>query len=251
MIGIYKITNKVNGKIYIGQSVDIQRRWSAHKRCSKDYPLYRDFKKYGLDNFTFEILLECSREELNEKEEFFIIMFDATNPTKGYNQTLPGSAYGHGTVFDKDLVEELYEDLLYTEYSKEYLAQKYHCNERTIRDINAGRAWHNDELSYPLREYFIGVDGKKYYCKQNPNLICPRCGHEKYPTASYCEKCDKELRRAHIPQPDELIRLVATCGFSEVGRRYGVTGNSVKKWCKSYGLPYLKQEIVELYKNRK
>lgn len=68
MIGIYKITNNINGKVYIGQSIDINKRWKEHKYRSqipnKEYDkyLYRAFRKYGLENFTFEILEECTYE---------------------------------------------------------------------------------------------------------------------------------------------------------------------------------------------
>ena len=60
MIGIYKITNKLTNKAYIGQSIDIKRRWKEHRYNigSNKNPLYLDFEKYGLDNFSFEILEE-------------------------------------------------------------------------------------------------------------------------------------------------------------------------------------------------
>ena len=89
MIGIYKITNLINGKIYIGQSVDINKRWRQHKRNSQikgreyDKYLYRAFRKYGLENFSFELLLECSPQELNEKEKYFINLY--SSDTLGYN----------------------------------------------------------------------------------------------------------------------------------------------------------------------
>ena len=103
MIGIYKIENLINGKVYIGQSVDIKGRWNEHKlvnsRASKDalkrqkYPLYLAFEKYGLDNFSFEVIEECSVEELNEKEQFYIKKYnsyiDFPN-SNGYNLTLGG-----------------------------------------------------------------------------------------------------------------------------------------------------------------
>ena len=47
------------------------------------------------------------------------------------------------------------------------------------------------------------------------------------------------------------MRLIAKLGFEEVGRLYGVTGNAIKKWCKSYGLPYLKPDVVDYVKNLK
>ncbi len=96
MIGIYKITNKINGKCYIGQSVDIERRLNEHKNCKVDKPIYRAFKKYGIDNFTFEILEECSQEELNEKEIYYINFYNSTTDGNGYNLE-------HGGEF-KDIV---------------------------------------------------------------------------------------------------------------------------------------------------
>ena len=62
MIGIYKITNKINGKSYIGLTDDIKRRISEHKSKGDTTNLLIDhvIKKYGKDNFTYEILEECS-----------------------------------------------------------------------------------------------------------------------------------------------------------------------------------------------
>ena len=79
MIGIYKITNLINKKCYIGQSRDIQKRWNSHKtrpfnEKDEDYNkiLYKAIRKYGLENFSFEVLEECKAEQLNEKENYWI-----------------------------------------------------------------------------------------------------------------------------------------------------------------------------------
>ena len=71
MIGIYKITNKLNGKVYVGQSNDIERRFKEHQQKgeSSKIPLDIAIQKYGKDNFTYEIIEECSLEELNSKEQ--------------------------------------------------------------------------------------------------------------------------------------------------------------------------------------
>ena len=90
MIGIYKITNKVNGKCYIGQSLDIEKRFKSHKRCKENRPLYNAFKKYGIDNFTFEVIEECEKEKLNEREIYYIALYKSANYRFGYNSSLGG-----------------------------------------------------------------------------------------------------------------------------------------------------------------
>ena len=67
MIGIYKITKKENGKSYIGQSNDIERRFSEHK-TKIDIPIEIAIKKYGADAFDFEVIEECETSQLNERE---------------------------------------------------------------------------------------------------------------------------------------------------------------------------------------
>ena len=88
-MGIYKITNIETNECYIGQAVDIYKRWNQHCKAGLgiDTPpgnkLYKAMMDYGLQNFTFEILLECNRDELNEKEKYFISLYQAD--TYGYN----------------------------------------------------------------------------------------------------------------------------------------------------------------------
>lgn len=82
MIGIYKITNKINGKCYIGQSRDIESRWRAHKARKGTY-IYNAFQKYGVENFTFEVLEECEKERLNELEKYYIKLYHSFG--EGYN----------------------------------------------------------------------------------------------------------------------------------------------------------------------
>ena len=74
MVGIYSITNKVTGAVYIGQSTDIQRRWMEHKtpKAKGNDLLHGDMQKYGKENFELIVLEECEPEELNKRELFYI-----------------------------------------------------------------------------------------------------------------------------------------------------------------------------------
>ena len=98
MIGIYLITNKVNGKKYVGQSIDIEGRWKSHITASKksELHIYRAMRKYGIDNFDFSILEECSVDKLNEREIYWISELDTYN--NGYNMTIGGK--GHNLYLD-------------------------------------------------------------------------------------------------------------------------------------------------------
>ena len=78
--GIYKIENIITGEVYIGQSTNIAQRFNHHKNYSSKishYPLYQAFQTYGIENFNFSIIEECSIEQLNEKEIYYINKFDS------------------------------------------------------------------------------------------------------------------------------------------------------------------------------
>ena len=89
--GIYKITNIQTNECYIGQSVDVYKRWNEHCKCGLgiDTPpgnkLYKAMQEYGLENFTFELLTACPKEELDSKEKYFIELYQAKE--FGYNGT--------------------------------------------------------------------------------------------------------------------------------------------------------------------
>lgn len=81
--GIYKITNIKTKECYIGQAVSIRDRWVEHAKCGLgiDTPagnkLYKAMQEFGLWNFSFEVLEECSREQLNEKERYYINLYNS------------------------------------------------------------------------------------------------------------------------------------------------------------------------------
>lgn len=88
---IYKFTNKVNGKIYIGQTVNsFKMRYQGDLRKSvTNKKLKDDLINYGLDNFVIEEEFDTAStpEELDKLEMHYISLYEATNPSKGYNKT--------------------------------------------------------------------------------------------------------------------------------------------------------------------
>jgi len=80
IIGIYKITSP-SGKIYIGQSSNIYKRWRWYNtisNCKEQLKLYNSFLKYGIDNHIFEVVFECSKESLNDLEIYYGNIFNVT-----------------------------------------------------------------------------------------------------------------------------------------------------------------------------
>lgn len=93
--GIYKITNNINGKFYIGQSIDVNHRFYEHKiNCGKKHNSAIDaaIQKYGVDNFSFEVLERCEESELFDKETYWsdVVFNCECYAPNGYNISRTG-----------------------------------------------------------------------------------------------------------------------------------------------------------------
>lgn len=80
--GIYEIVNKIDGKRYVGSSIDIDRRWRDHRRylnkgCHNSIYLQRAWDKYGYEQFEFVLIEKCEKIVLTEREQYFL---DTLNP---------------------------------------------------------------------------------------------------------------------------------------------------------------------------
>lgn len=251
MVGIYKITNKINNHCYIGQSTQIKKRQSNHKitafneGCNEyNYPLYRAFRKYGIENFIFEVIEECDNELLNEKEAYQINYYKPK-----YNQTGGGDYKSVPQKLTLDQVQEIQELLLNDpegKISHIELAQKYNVHKDTIRDINVGRTQYNNKYTYPL--HYTKFDNN------NPNkksiLYCSICGKEiqKDSITGLCLDCfnkkrkEEALKNSPITR-EELKKKIRKIPFTTIGKEYGVSDNAIRKWCDKFNLPRNKSDI--------
>ena len=234
MCGIYKITNKINQKCYIGQSIDIKRRWRSHKNDAAkiDYPLYLAFHKYGIENFSFEVIEECDRDKLNEREIYWIEYYNSYY--QGYNQTLGGNAFSHIVkISDEDLFIIL--DLLKnTNVTQKQIAENFGVGEDTISEINNGKTRVVKGYDYPVRAF------KKEY-------LCLDCGKRISHTSLRCEECaKKKVRKVERPSREELKVFIRTYPFTKLSEKFGVSDNAIRKWCKTYGLPSSSREIKKI-----
>lgn len=125
---VYCITNKINGKQYIGKTISsIKKRYQQHCNDSKrfpDRPLYRAMNKYGIENFVIEVLEECDYKILSEREMYWISQKDTYH--SGYNATVGGD--GKFLYSYEDIIEKYNNGMLIKE-----LAEYFECSVDTIR----------------------------------------------------------------------------------------------------------------------
>ena len=246
MKGIYKITNNINNHCYIGQSICIEKRWKAHRIASTNpndeqynAPLYQAFRKYGIENFTWEVLEETTDDLLDEKEIYYINLYNSFK--EGYNQTPGGRSGGGGRTLSSHEVEEIQAKLLTQKYTLQQLSEEYKVHKDTIRDINNGTTWNclNPQLKYPLYISYKNKDYKKYI------NVCKKCGVEISSKAIYCVNCYREQTTEKYPDKEQLTKDIKQLGFCGTGRKYGVSDNAIRKYCKKIGL----STYIKDYKN--
>ena len=128
---IYKITNNINGKCYIGKTErNIQIRWLEHTRLSRlniDLPLYRAFSKYGIDNFSIEEVEQCDSSIIDEREIYWIDYFNSYR--KGYNCTAGGEG---GIKTHEECIDIIIERYLNGE-RLDIVCKEYHCDYVCVR----------------------------------------------------------------------------------------------------------------------
>lgn len=149
MIGIYKYTNKTDGKVYIGRSVNITKRKWEHLHNPSPYSYFDQvLNTIGEDNFDFEIIEECTIEELQQKEKYWINYFEScvlNGKDKGYNLTYGGEEYKSennpwAKLTEKE-VKEIIEKLKNSKESIQKIAKDYSVHYNTISDINRCITW--------------------------------------------------------------------------------------------------------------
>jgi len=165
MIGIYKFTNKSNNKVYIGQSIHLESRYKSHLNNYnndnlKDFKtkFYRALRKYGFENFTFEILeLFENTDNLDNREIYWINFYNSFN--NGYNSTFggdkvtPNNELHPNSKITNDQLLEIKKLLFETNLSQYEIANQYGLSQSEISLINTGMKWGNlGNFTYPVRK---------------------------------------------------------------------------------------------------
>ena len=280
MIGIYKIQNQINGKIYIGKSVSIESRWKKHQSVynkpgkSYDFIIYRAMRKYGLENFTFEVIEtfeKVDKEFISDREIYWISYYDSYH--NGYNMTLGGE--GKATLeFDLEDFVETYNQTK----SLAKTASILDCSIDTVRErlrlAEVETLLHGNTLEQGsrilrksvlqcskdgeiLRSFqtiteaanFIICEGLTNGTQHSVEGAISKCAGGKTRTSygfvwKYFENTNYDYEKiTKKPSREVLKEQIRTLSFCEIGRRYGVSDNTIRKWCKGFGLPFKKSEI--------
>ena len=164
MIGIYKITEKENPKMfYVGKSNDIERRFKEHKTKTYEQsriPFDGYIKEKGIDAFTYEILEECSIEELSEREKYWVDKLNAKasgNKFEGGLRDVVGSHNPNAKLTEEDVKKIR---IAYNNHKRQkdvYEEYKDLITFQTFQGIWQGRSW-----SHIMPEVFT-EENKKYY----------------------------------------------------------------------------------------
>lgn len=168
---IYKVTNRANGKVYVGQTVQsLRARKKDHKNGIGKHPqlaLYRAFKKYGFETFDWEVIdYATSKYELDEKEKRYVEQLRVTDRLYGYNMTFGGEGGKHtdevklrigasnkGRIKSEDERRKLSESLKgkYTGAKASWWGRK-HTNEQRQKIGDAQRGYKNHNFGKKASE---------------------------------------------------------------------------------------------------
>ena len=164
---IYKYTNLINNKKYIGQTNNFERRVREHKSCSfnpksvnYDDKIHQAIRKYGYDNFKIEIIEIISDvqnyELVNEREQYWIKKEQSLLTQWGYNVLEGGKNYWRSFLNPKDI--QNIKSMIKNETSYNIIQQSYPISKTFISDINNGKYFFDNKEIYPLCRYRISND---------------------------------------------------------------------------------------------
>lgn len=171
---IYIIRNKVNDKVYVGQTtVSIRMRFLNHlsaARRGKDYIIGKAIRKYGEENFYVELLEECLVSELNEREVFWISYFNSTDNKFGYNMSVGGNKVTPPRVFNESEILDLFNSGI----SAFKIAKQLHTAVFRITDIlkkhnikyGSDKQKISEEISRAICEMYVEGYGTMDVCRK-------------------------------------------------------------------------------------
>jgi group I intron endonuclease len=202
LCGVYKITNNVNGKVYIGQSINIKNRWKDHiyalnRKDSSCVLLQRAWNKYKQESFSFEILELCTEDELDDVEVKYIDIYDAIN--NGYNIESGGNKNKH---LSEETKQKLRESHLGKVASNE--TRKKMSESRTGEKNPMYGQTHSEEARRKISE---AKKGKPGYPRTDYQKECARLANLGKEVSEETRKKISEANKGNIPHNKNLKQV--------------------------------------------
>ena len=211
--GIYYIKNTINNKYYVGQSINIHKRWREERRALNgevdawNTHLQNAWKKYGANNFEFRIIEECDQVLLNEREIFWIKQLHAF--TNGYNLTSGGRAGVIVSDATRNKIRQIWSDEERRKKARQLQIQRWEDpviresmsgennhnygkrpSTETIEKMKQSRSWYimseetKQKISSAIKQYYINCPEartikskkQKQYYEEHPNSVRPMVG---------------------------------------------------------------------------
>lgn len=149
---IYKYENKINHKIYIGQTNDIEHLYGHSYQYSL---IERAIRKYGIENFDFSILEWA--EDYDNREKYWINYYNSYKPYGyniceggGYLPQLQGENHSQANI-SEETAKNIQQDLMNYDIPQIFIVKKYKTTIQTVEAIKSGHTWNYYDLQYPLR----------------------------------------------------------------------------------------------------
>jgi len=214
MMIIYKITNLITTKVYIGQTIySLAKRWSGHcSKHSKCSHIAHSIQKYGKENFTVEeIDRALSKEELNEKELYWINFYNSRNPEFGYNLLEGGDSKLHSDISKQKMSDSRTGIKLSEEHKKNIgLSGRGRIvteeTRRKISESNKGqtrRKWTEEEK----RQIGERSRGRKQSQETIDKIIKAQKGKKRKPLTEEHRKKLSEIRKGRIVSPETREKI--------------------------------------------
>jgi group I intron endonuclease len=194
---IYKITNKINSKIYIGQTNNTSLRWSQHKSNAKhnrgQQIITRAISKYGVDNFDFDVIASCkTQEDTNLTEEQIIFQYDSRNLEKGYNV----DAGGNTTPRTPEVSEKI----------SKSLQQHYKIHSGWNKGGTLTEEWKN-KISESHKGLPGTNTGKTFSDEWKMKISKSQIGKERKNIRRFSEDIEKEICRLYVEEEKSMYAL--------------------------------------------
>lgn len=236
IIGIYKIVNTLNNKCYIGQSINIQNRLTAHTMKSSGQYIDKSIQYYGKENFTFEVIEKCSPDKLNEKEIYWIAHFNSYYD--GYNQTLGGqnSPIGEYNPNSK-LAEKDISDIRKRRFlCNEAKTSVYEDYKDRISYSGFTKIWTNANWN-TIGQNFYGIDRNDFINKEEKSRKGQKNGNAKFSDEQVLELRtlykNHSIKEMHQLYGEEFQVCYGTMEQMLIGKTYKhlpVYKKSIDKW---------------------